>query len=353
MKKRIYTPYLLLAFILLLSLPKTVEARSDELTKTVEKNFQVDANASLKIDNQFGKIELLNNDKNEVEIFVKITVESTNSDKAQKKLDQIEINISGSSSLVEVETEFLNSRHNFKGSFQIDYTIKAPPSMHLDLENNFGDVYIGEWNGPTDIHVEFGSLTVGKLTNEINDINLQFSKGSIGLINKGEVELAYADRFNLDRCKDLRLRSSFSSVNIETAEQLDHRSEYDDVEIEEVNRIEIDASFSSVEIGKLLIRGEISNEYGSIKVKKVSKNFKGLDVENSFSNIRIYFEEGSMFTFECEAEFGDISLPNKADIRIDKKDHTDHYLKGSVGTGENLPHVNIEVEYGSANLDID
>ena len=340
-----------MAFTLFLLLPNGVQAKSEELSKTVEKTIQVNKDGTLKISNQFGKIDLINNDKNEVEIFVKITVESSNEEKAKKKLDQIQIEIEGSSSLVELKTKFNNNNSGkFKGSFQIDYTIKAPSTMKLQLRNEFGDVYIGEWKGSTEITVEFGSLTAGKLTSENNEIDLQFSKGSIGLLNKGNVELAYADRFNLDRAKELMLRSSFSHIDIETVERLDCRSEYDEIEIDEVNRLEMNASFSSVDIGNLHVKGDLSNEYGSIKVRKVSKGFEGLEVENSFASIKIYFEKGSVFTFECEAEFGDISLPDGANVTMDRKDHTDHYLKGSVGSGSNMPHVNVEVDYGSARL---
>ncbi len=339
-----------MAFTLLLLLPNGAQAKSEELSKTIEKTIQVDKDATLKIHNQFGKVDLINSDKNEVEILVVITVEASNTEKAQKRLDQIVIDIDGASSLVEVETRFEKNKGNFKGSFQIDYTIKAPPSMTLNLRNEFGDVYIGEWNGTTDIAVEFGSLTIGKLTAENNEIDLQFSKGSIGLINKGHVELAYADRFNLDRAKELNLQSSFSHVNIETVEGLDCRSEYDEIEIEDVNRLEMDASFSSVEVGTIHVKGDLSNEYGSIRVNKVSKGFEGLSLENSFASIKVYFEKGANFTFECEAEFGDVSLPDGATVNIDKKDHSDHYLKGSIGSGSDLPHVSVEVEYGSASL---
>lgn len=333
-----------------LVLPSSLEAKTDEFSKTIEKTLSVNKDASLNISNQFGKIDLINHDKNEVDIFIKITVESSNEDKARKKIEQIKVNIRGSASMVDIETVIENSRGNFNVSFQIDYTIKAPASMNLKLRNQFGDVFIGEWSGSTDISVEYGSLTVGKLMNEENEVELQFSKGSFGLINKGNVELAYVDRFNLDKAKDITLRSSFSHINIEMTENLDCHSEYDEIEIENVNRLEIRASFSSVRVGKLHINGDLRNEYGSIKIAKVAKGFEGLDVENSFASIKIYFEEGSQFTFECEAEFGDISLPDEAHVNIDRKDHSDHYLKGTLGSGADLPHVSIEVEYGSAQI---
>ena len=259
--------------------------------------------------------------------------------------------MNGAASLVDISTHIKNNT-NFKGSFSIDYTIKAPPTMILDLENQFGDVFVGEWEGPAEIEVQYGNLTAGKLKNERNSVELQFSKGSIGLINKGEIELAYADRFSLDRATELTVRSSFSQVEIETVEVLDVRSEYDGVEIGEVNRLNLDAGFSSVEIDKLYIQGDVSNEYGSIKIDWVSKDFEGLDVENAFASIKVYFEKGSQFTFECEAEYGDIDIPSGAEVRIDRKDHTDHYMKGYFGAETGVPHVSVEVDYGGARLDI-
>jgi hypothetical protein len=338
---------------LFLLLPNNTIASSEELSKTIEKTIKVNKDAVLKISNQFGKIDLINQDKNEVEIFVKITVESSNVDKAQKRLDQIDVKISGSMSLVDIKTVLEKSGSNFNGSFSIDYTIKAPATMNLSLHNEFGDVFIGEWAGPTTIDVQYGSLTVGKLLNESNELELQFSKGSVGLINKGELNLSYVDRFNLDKSKDLILKSSFSKVDIETLEHLDCHSEYDGIEIGEANRIELKASFSAVKIGKLHLRGDLSNEYGAIKIASVSKGFEGLEIENSFASIKVTFEKGSQFNFECNAEFGDISMPGEADVRIDKKDISEHYLKGKVGDGSDLPNLNIEVEYGSASIDID
>jgi hypothetical protein len=353
MKKQIYIPFFLLACSLFLLLPNTLLAKSEELTKSIEKSFPIEKTGSLKIVNQFGKVELIQHDKNTVEVSVKITVESSNDEKAQRKLDEIEIIFSSTSNSVEMRTSFGKAKNNFNGSFQIDYIVKAPSSLSLDINNQFGDVFIGEWKGATNLDIGYGSLTAGKLLADNNDVNLEFSKGTVGLINKGTLELAYSDRFNLDKTKDLSIRSSFSSYEIQSAEHLVCRSEYDDIEIEEVNRIELNASFSGVKIGKLFVNGDLSNEYGAIKLGYVSKGFEGLKLENSFSNIKVEFEHGSQFTFECDADFGDISLPKDATVSVDKKDHTSNYKKGSIGSGDNLAHVSVEVDYGSASLDID
>lgn len=342
-----------MVFITFLLLPSDLLAKTEEFVKIIEKSFTIENTGSLKINNQFGKIDLISHDKNTVEIYVKITVEASSDEKSKKKLEQIDIVFNSYPTSVDAKTTFAKSRGNFNGNFSIDYIVKAPSSLSIDIKNQFGDVFINEWKGTSTIEVAYGNLTVGKLMAELNELTLEFSKGSVGLINKGSVELAYTDRFNLDKAKELVIRSSFSNYEIETVERLECKSEYDEVEIENVNRIELEASFSSVRIGNLHLVGELSNEYGAIKVKKVSKGFERLDIENSFASIKVDFETGSQFEFECVAEYGDVSIPNSAEIRIDKKDHSEHYLKGKVGSGEDLPNVNIIVEYGSAQIDID
>jgi len=334
-------------------LPSTLLASSSEVEKTIEKSFTISNTGSLTIDNQFGKIDLITHDKNTVEVVVNITVDANNEDKSLKKLEQIDVVFKSTPNSVEMKTNFGSGKNNFNGSFSIDYTVKAPASLSLDINNQFGDVLIGEWKGNSNIKVGYGTLTAGKLMAEDNELTLEFSKGSVGLINKGNVELSYSDRFNLDKAKELSIRSSFSDYEIQTVEKLYCRSEYDDVEIENVNRIELDASFTSVKIGKIYIYGDITNEYGSVKIDMISKGFEGLKVENSFAGIKVNFEKDAKFTFECDAEFGDISIPSGSDVRIDKEDLSDHYLEGKYGSGDNLPNVLIEVEYGSASLRID
>ena len=342
-----------MAFILFLLLPSTLLAKSSEVEKTIEKSFTISNTGSLTIENQFGKIDLITHDKNTVEVVVNITVDANNVDKSLKKLEQIDVVFKSTPNSVEMKTNFGGGKNNFNGSFSIDYTVKAPASLSLDINNQFGDVLIGEWKGKTNINVGYGTLTAGKLMAEDNELTLEFSKGSVGLINKGNVELSYSDRFNLDKAKELSIRSSFSDYEIQTVERLYCRSEYDDVEIENVNRIELDASFTSVKIGKIFIYGDITNEYGSVKINMISKGFEGLKVENSFAGIKVNFEKDAKFTFECDAEFGDISIPSGSYVKIDKKDMSEQYLEGNYGSGDNLPNVSIEVDYGSASLNID
>lgn len=285
-----------------------------------------------------------------MEITVEVNVESNNEEKAQKRLDQIEVIISGSDNMVKVITELNNKNGNFKGEFSIDMKIKAPATMVLDLDNEFGEVVITEWDGPADINVEFGSLTANKFTSDQVSINLEFSKGNIGLLNKAEIDIEYGDKFTLDKAKELDIRGEFSNVDIGTVERITINCEYGEFELEQANQVNFNGEFTGFTLGKLFKRGDFVNEYGSIKISFVSKSFEELILNNSFSSIKVYFEKGSYFDFDLSSEFGGISVMDGADIKIDKEGIGEHIIKGSYGSGVNKSLVTAEAEYGEITL---
>jgi len=334
----------------LLILPKQLIAKSEKVSKTYSESYDVNADATLKIANQFGKINLISWDKNQVEINVEVKVESGSEEKAQKKLNQIEVIISGSNNLVKVITELNSKSGNFKGEFSIDMDIKAPASMVLDLSNEFGDVIMTEWDGPAELNIEFGSFTANKFTSDQVNINLEFSDGNIGLLNKAEINLEYAGKFTLDKAKELEINAEFSDVDIESVERITVSAEYGGLDIGQANQVDFDGEFTGFSLGKLFKRGEFSSEYGGIKIKFVSKSFDELILNNSFAGIKVYFEEGSAFDFELSSEFGGISVMDGAQIRIDKEGIGEHYMKGSYGSGDNKSKVTAEAEYGEITL---
>ena len=340
----------LLAVVCLLILPKQLNAKSEEVTKTYAETYEVNANATLKLANQFGKINLISWDKNQVEIIVEVNVEANNEDKAQKKLNQITVMISGSANMVKVITELNSKGGNFKGEFSIDMNIKAPASMILDLSNEFGDVIITDWDGPADINIEFGSLTANKFTSDNVIINLEFSDGNIGLLNKAELNLEFAGKFNLDKAKELELDAEFSQVDIESVERITVSAEYGGLDIGQANQVDFNGEFTGFSLGKLYKRGDFRSEYGAIKIKFVSKSFEELKLNNSFSGIKVYFEEGSAFDFELSSEFGGISVMDGATVKIDKEGIGEHYLKGYYGSEDNRSKVTAESEYGDISL---
>lgn len=340
----------MLVALLILTLPKQLFAKAEEARKTYSESFEVNPDATLKLDNEFGMISLISWDKNVVEIEVEVFVDAKNEDKASKKLKQIDVLISGSSNMVKVITEISKSSGSFNGEFSIDMTIRAPKSMVLELNNEFGDVVITEWDGPADIKIEFGSLTANKFTSEDLIIDLEFSKGNIELINKAEIDLEFSDSFSIQKAKELDIDSEFSAVDVDFVERITASFEYGAFELGQANQVNFNGEFTDFTLGKLYKKGDFKNEYGNIKIEFVSKSFEELILNNSFSNIKVYFEEGSEFSFELSSEFGDINVMDDSTVKIDKEGIGEHYIKGYYGSSSSTSRVIADSEYGKISL---
>ncbi|HRY61576.1 MAG TPA: hypothetical protein P5266_05205, partial [Candidatus Fermentibacter sp.] len=137
----------LLAFLLLLGI-KGVKAQ-DEFTRVVRREFSVNPDALLTVNNRFGKIHCTNWDKQEVSIEATVTVTAPNQAAADKRLDRITIDISGTASAVNAITRLDEVKGSGKIRFSIDYMISLPASMNLDLTDKFGDIFINEVHGRT------------------------------------------------------------------------------------------------------------------------------------------------------------------------------------------------------------
>ncbi len=125
--------------------------------------------ATLAIKNKFGKIHCQNWDKNAISIEVTITLEASSQDKANKYFDKISISFTGNADRVTATTSFDDNLFgNNNNEFSIDYMVKMPKTIGIELDHKFGDIILEEVQGPSIIELGYGSLKVNKLSGNDN-----------------------------------------------------------------------------------------------------------------------------------------------------------------------------------------
>ena len=90
--------------ILFLSVNTGWSKDQDEKRRVVEKSYSVNTSTLLSIKNKFGKIEINSWDKNEFSIKIEIISRGRSEERAQRILDEIEIEIDESSTEISLET---------------------------------------------------------------------------------------------------------------------------------------------------------------------------------------------------------------------------------------------------------
>src|SRR6056297_1780314 len=155
MKAHKFKSVLILFFIQIIIVTAAYSA-TDEFSKDLHKEFNADQNTLLFIENKFGDVNINNWDENKVVIDVTITVDHRNEDKAKELLEYIQVDITQEENTIKAIT-------TIDKKFSIDYDIKIPKNIHLDLENKYGNVFINEIYGHALVDVKYGNLKINKI----------------------------------------------------------------------------------------------------------------------------------------------------------------------------------------------
>jgi len=327
-------------------------ASKDEYTKKISKSFDVNKDATLVVNNKFGKIHCENWDKNSIAIEVTITVEASSEEKANKYFNNVDISISGGSDKVIAETSFDDRafKDNNNG-INVDYMINMPKTINVDLNNKFGDIIIDEVYGQAIIDLSYGSIKTNRLTGDNSEIEIKFSEGFIGYIKNGELELKYSE-LEIDEAGDLNAESKFSDLEIGKIDVLTLESGYDDDFIGSVRDMDIEASFSDVDVRNLEERLIADFDYGELKIRNVAKGFKLIEINNSFSDANVGFHSEAAFKMIATIKMGDLSYPNnRARLSVVDLSYTSNRYEGVIGDDENVTSkVLIESKNSDVNL---
>ncbi len=245
MKKLIY-PVLSLAFLLGSFVAGAQDEKSKERKrfefvkeKNISKTYPASGN-QLAIENSFGNVNVIPWDKNEIKVDIHIEASANQQDMAQKIFDAISVSDRQQGNKVEFETKIDNKKgktdncKNCKSTMSIDYEVRLPVSVALEIENSFGNTILPDYTGAVSLTSKFGDLTTGNLANVKKmgvefgsakvksvsnlDASFKFSKIDISnLAGKNKINLEFCDATSINlgsQLSSLTLNESYSSVNI-------------------------------------------------------------------------------------------------------------------------------------------
>ena len=94
MKNQVFnSKSLFLSLLLIVGLSFSLSAQDSEAKKEISESYKVTKDYTLGIENKYGSVDLVNWDKNELEVVVEMIVKATTDEKAQKILEKIDIDI--------------------------------------------------------------------------------------------------------------------------------------------------------------------------------------------------------------------------------------------------------------------
>ena len=328
-------------------------ANTNEYTRVINKEFNVNPDAQLTVSNKFGRIHCMNWDKNVVGIDVKVIVETTNDNTAAKMLERINVNFNNTSSLVEATTVIDEMNTSGRNSFHVDYTINFPQSMSIDLTNKFGDIYINEVSGKARINLSYGSLDVNKLNNSDNLIDLKFcNSAKVRSIQGAVVNLKYST-LDIDYAGSLRLDSKYSNLNANKIIALNVSFEGGSVDIKNSSSIDSRSKFSDIDIDRIEQSLNLDIQYGSCKVRDMGPDFTSINIINKYADVDIRLPETAVYNLDATLKYCELHFPEgNSALNYRSVTPTSSEYRGVVGSKDAKPKASVVVrsDYGNVSL---
>jgi hypothetical protein len=271
---------------------KLASGQMTEKVKNYSKSYPADGNDVLQISNTFGKVVVNTWAKKEFKVDVQMKFSADDEDYVNNMIDGSSISDSKVGSTVSFKTNLANN-NNRRGSnhIEVNYTVYMPAGNALDLTNRFGSTVLPDLSGKVTIAISYGSLIAQQLTNSENDIQIRFSQNgpsSIALLNGGKFKLAYGT-----------------------------------LKAGTFNNVDVDISFSGLSIDRLKNTANFKVKYGDgVNVGTVDRSVKNINVNASFSKIKLDFKEAGSFNFDVVNKLGSFNY-NDDNIKTTAKTPAD------------------------------
>tara|TARA_R110002073_G_scaffold17446_2_gene65636 strand:- start:9299 stop:10381 length:1083 start_codon:yes stop_codon:yes gene_type:complete len=346
------------AFFALLFIPSLVLANNNDLNgkhtkeKKVHKEFNVNSNATLEIDNSYGNIDIVTWNENRIVIDVTITTNGNNLAKVEKKLDDIDIKFSETSNRVVAKTHFSKNKSfwnwgNSNVSMKINYVVKMPMSNNVDLENDYGSINLDKLEGRAIIDCDYGKITTKELMADNNILTFDYTKNSyFDYIKSGSINADYSS-YTVGKTNDLDIETDYTKSIIEIAENITYNCDYGSLTVEKANNIKGDSDYLTLRIGEVYKNVSVTADYGSMKINNMTSNAGDVNIESDFMKITIGYSSGYNFDFDLDLSYASLRGDNELEIskRIEKSSSKKYSgYHGSKGSGNT---INITSDYGS------
>jgi hypothetical protein len=303
-----------------------------EKTKTISKSYPANKNDKLSINNQYGKITVNTWNKKEFKVDVEVKVGMDNEGDTQKLLDGVEIISSQDQTGASFKTvipqrsnnDFFGlSRSNGNRKITINYTVFMPVKNALSITNNYGSVVLPDLEGPVSVSNNYGSFSAKELSNEANDLRLNYTGANIGTLNGGT------------------LKFNYGNLKIGTADNL-----------------KAVIGFSPVNIDQLKSGANIRVQYGSgLKINSIDKDLKNLSINADFTKVFLGLNGSENFLFDITTTYGRfdhndnlVKVQNQPEGNGSQRYNSTKNYKGYVGKASSDNKVTIRSNYSGVNF---
>ncbi len=357
MKAIIYKITVVLMLFPLVSFSLNAKKRIEK-KKTIKKEFNVNPNATININNRYGNVDITTWNENRVTFEIIITVKGRDEGAVEEKLDDITVSFNENAQEIIAKTHISNkskSWFSWFGSsnnlnYKINYIVKMPKSNNLTIYNDYGNIYLNEIDGKTNINCDYGKIVLGSLNNSNNEINIDYSRNSsIEFIKSGSIDADYSS-FSIDAAKNIALNADYTTSNFENIEKLEYNCDYGKLSVENVNYIIGEGDYLSMQFGKIFKELDVNTDYGSLRIEQMQPNFKNVTINSDYTGIKIGIDQKTSSLIDVKVSYGSIKYEGNFTFTKKNSKTTSKHYQGYLNDKKSSSKIKINSDYGGIKL---
>lgn len=372
-------------------------------SKSFSKSFGIGKGDKVSISNIYGNIIFKTWDKGEVKVDADIRAFANSDDEAQKLIDNVSILATKSGDEAAFKTQMENSNGNWgngsrngkrwRREVKIFMTVYLPSNVALTASQQYGNVELPDFSGPTSLKVQYGKITTGDLSNANNFISAQYTTVNLQNVTKATIKQQYGSGLTIASVGDLNLNAQYATVRIGDIKRnasirqqygsglsiasvggnLDLDAQYASVKvgaikgdagikiqygsglnIEQVDNLSLTAQYAAVRVGRLTGNMTAKGQYGGrFSVEKVEATSKIVNIDADYLTVNLGFASNyggnlNVDTYHAGFKAGENINAKRVGDDDDRGSSSKQYT-GTIGRG-GASNVKVSVKYNSATL---
>ncbi|WP_412560705.1 hypothetical protein [Winogradskyella sp. MIT101101] len=347
--------FLLMPFIALANTGK--DATKTDKERNIKKSFNVSPNATLKVKNSYGNLDIVTWNENRIDFDITIKVSGNDAEKVQERLDGIDVEFSASNDLVSAmtniekkEKSWWNWGKKMNLKLEINYVIKMPISGNVDLNNDYGAINLDKLEGRAKINCDYGKITTKELMADNNELRFDYTNNCyFEYIKSAKINADYSG-YTIAKAENLEIYADYSKSIVEVVENVKYNCDYGALKIENVNNVEGNGDYLGLRLGNVFKNVDVKSNYGSLKIDRMASKAKNINIDSEFTGITIGYDAGYNFNFDIDLDYCSLRDSDGFNFTLKEANHSEKKYKGYYGSKNSGNMVNIKSEYGSVSF---
>lgn len=347
----------------------TIIGQEQEFVKNFDKTFAVGKNEVVILANKYGKIEVKTGATNRVVVNVRVRVNATLQEEAQKMFDRINITFSNGPEFVKTETIIESKNDGYKwywnksqtADFSIDYEVTMPVNNRLDLSNKYGTSHVAALNAAVKIEHKYGDFKLDGATAAV--IDLAYGGGQLGTISALNASVSYG-KLTSPNVNALKMKSKYSAFKFGKMQLADIQSAYDDYQIDDVNTLKIEGKYGDLNVGTVetltansnytdfkikRIEGnaDFDTRYGDVHIGAVKTGFGTLNIKGSYTDYSLAIDPSVSYQLDATGTYGNLQNPASMKTSLNSESNSRREIIGTVGNPNTKSVVRVRLTHGN------